>query len=62
MPIRPGKTIVAPEKGSPFRPLYDDKILFSRQPVALVLAEDWDTARFAASRVKVEYEEELERH
>ena len=52
------KDEVAPEKGSPFRPLYDDKILFSRQPVALVLAEDWDTARFAASRVKVEYEEE----
>ena len=52
------KDDVAPEKGSPFRPLYDDKILFSRQPVALVLAEDWDTARFAASRVKVEYEEE----
>ena len=45
------KDDVAPEKGSPFRPLYDDKILFSRQPVALVLAEDWDTARFAASLV-----------
>ena len=43
------KDDVAPEKGSPFRPLYDDKILFSRQPIALVLAEDWDTARFAAS-------------
>ena len=52
------KDDVAPEKGSPFRPLYDDKILFSRQPVALVVAEDWDTARFAASRVKVEYEAE----
>ena len=52
------KDDVAPEKGSPFRPLYDDKILFSRQPVALVLAEDWETARFAASRVKVEYEAE----
>jgi xanthine dehydrogenase YagR molybdenum-binding subunit len=52
------KDDVAPEKGSPFRPLYDDKILFSRQPVALVLAEDWDTARFAASRVQVGYEAE----
>ena len=52
------KDDVAPEKGSPFRPLYDDKILFSRQPIALVLAEDWDTARFAASRVKVEHEGE----
>ena len=50
------KDDTAPEKGSPFRPLYDDKILFSRQPLALVLAEDWDTARFAASLVKIEYE------
>ena len=39
------------------RPLYDDKILFSGQPIALVLAEDWETARFAASLVRVEYEE-----
>ena len=42
------KDDTAPERGAPFRPLYDDRILFSRQPVALVLAEDWDTARFAA--------------
>jgi xanthine dehydrogenase YagR molybdenum-binding subunit len=47
----------APEKGSPFRPLYDDKIKFNGQPIALVLAEDWETARFAASLVRVEYEE-----
>jgi xanthine dehydrogenase YagR molybdenum-binding subunit len=47
----------APESGSPFRPLYDDKIKFSGQPIALVLAEDWETARFAASLVRVEYEE-----
>jgi xanthine dehydrogenase YagR molybdenum-binding subunit len=46
----------APETGSPFRPLYDDRILFNRQPIALVLAEDWETANFAASLVKVEYE------
>ena len=38
--------------GSPFRPLYDDKIMFSGQPIALVLAEDWETARFAASLVR----------
>jgi xanthine dehydrogenase YagR molybdenum-binding subunit len=49
---------VAPEQGSPFRPLYDDKILFSGQPIALVLAEDWETARFAASLVRVEYKEQ----
>jgi xanthine dehydrogenase YagR molybdenum-binding subunit len=48
----------APEGGSPYRPLYDDKIMFSGQPIALVLAEDSETAKFAASRVRVEYEEE----
>jgi xanthine dehydrogenase YagR molybdenum-binding subunit len=49
---------VAPEKGSPFRPLYDDTIKFSGQPIALVLAEEWEIARFAASLVQVEYEAE----
>jgi xanthine dehydrogenase YagR molybdenum-binding subunit len=48
----------APESGSPFRPLYDDQIKFSGQPVALVLAEDWETAKFAALLVRVEYQEE----
>jgi xanthine dehydrogenase YagR molybdenum-binding subunit len=52
------KDDVAPE-GSPFRPLYDDKIKFSGQPVALVVAEDWETARFAASLVRVDYEEDV---
>lgn len=49
------KDDTAPEKGSPYRPLYDDNILFNRQPLALVLAEDWETARFAASLVVIEY-------
>jgi xanthine dehydrogenase YagR molybdenum-binding subunit len=48
----------APEQGEPFRPLYDDRIHFSRQPVALVVAEDWETARFAAALVRVEYRQE----
>ena len=52
------KDEVAPEKGSPFRPLYDDRIKFNGQPIALVVAEDWETAEFAASRVRVEYEQE----
>ncbi|ARQ03215.1 xanthine dehydrogenase family protein molybdopterin-binding subunit [Pseudorhodoplanes sinuspersici] len=52
------KDDVAPEKGSPFRPLYDDRILFSGQPIALVLAEDWETARYAASLVRVKYNAE----
>jgi xanthine dehydrogenase YagR molybdenum-binding subunit len=50
------KDDVAPEEGSPFRPLYDDKIMFSGQPIALVLAEEWEIARYAASLVRIEYE------
>jgi len=50
------KDDVAPEEGSPFRPLYDDKIMFSGQPIALVLAEQWEIARYAASLVRIEYE------
>jgi xanthine dehydrogenase YagR molybdenum-binding subunit len=44
--------------GSPFRPLYDDKILFNGQPIALVVAETSEVARFAASLVRVEYQRE----
>ena len=54
----PYKDDVAPEQGTPLRPLYDDKILFNRQPIALVLAEEWEIARFAASLVRVEYKPE----
>jgi xanthine dehydrogenase YagR molybdenum-binding subunit len=52
------KDDVAPEKGSPFRPLYDDKIRFSHQPIALVLADEWETALFAATLIHIEYEEQ----
>jgi len=45
--------------GSPFRPLYDDRIRFSGQPIALVIAEESEIARFAASLARVEYEEEV---
>ena len=51
------KDDVAPE-GSPFRPLYNENIAFSGQPIALVLAETWEAARFAASLVRVDYREE----
>ena len=44
--------------GSPFRPLYDDRILFSGQPIALVVAEEPEIAQFAASLVRVDYEQE----
>ncbi len=51
------KDDVAPN-GSPYRPLYDGKIMFDGQPIALVVAETWEIARFAASLVRVEYEKE----
>jgi xanthine dehydrogenase YagR molybdenum-binding subunit len=51
---------VAPP-GSPFRPLYDDRIHYSMQPVALVVAEEFGIARHAASLVEIEYEAETPR-
>jgi xanthine dehydrogenase YagR molybdenum-binding subunit len=48
------KDDTAPE-GSPFRPLYDASIMFSGQPIAVVVAEEAEIARFAASLVRVEY-------
>jgi xanthine dehydrogenase YagR molybdenum-binding subunit len=51
------KDDVAPD-GSPFRPLYDGRILFNGQPIALVVAETSEIARFAASLVHVEYQQE----
>ena len=42
--------------GSPFRPLYDETVVYSQQPIALVVAEDFETARYAASLVETEYE------
>ena len=51
------KDDVAPD-GSPFRPLYDDRVMFNGQPIALVVAETSEIARFAASLVRVEYESE----
>jgi xanthine dehydrogenase YagR molybdenum-binding subunit len=48
----------AASPGSPFRPLYDDQIFFSGQPIALVVAEEFEIARFAATLVGIEYEAE----
>lgn len=42
--------------GRPFRPLFDDKILFSGQPVALVVAQTLEAARDGASLIRVSYE------
>ncbi|MCC4587364.1 xanthine dehydrogenase family protein molybdopterin-binding subunit [Xanthomonas sp. NCPPB 1067] len=48
------KDMTAPP-GSPFRPLYDNTILYSGQPIALVVAETFEAARHAAHLVEVEY-------
>lgn len=48
---------VAPP-GSPFRPFHDDKVVYSGQPIALVVAEEFGIARYAASLVRVEYDVE----
>ncbi|MDT0577117.1 xanthine dehydrogenase family protein molybdopterin-binding subunit [Croceicoccus sp. F390] len=44
---------VAPP-GHPFRPLYDDRVLYSGQPIALVIADSFEAARDAAALVRIE--------
>jgi len=53
------KDDVAPG-GSPFRPLHEPEIMFSQQPVALVVAETFELARYAASVLRIEYD--VEKH
>lgn len=51
------KDEVAPG-GSPFKPFQDERVLYSGQPVALVVAETLEAARYAASLVRLEYAQE----
>lgn len=51
------KDEMAPE-GTPLRALYTDKVMFSGQPIALVVAETYEQARFAAHLVKAIYTQE----
>ncbi len=44
--------------GKPFRPLHDERIYYSGQPVALVIAETLQQASHAARLVKVDYARE----
>ena len=44
--------------GSPFRPLHDAEIKYSLQPVAMVVADSFELARYAASVLQIEYEQE----
>ena len=43
--------------GNPFRPLYNDKILYNGQPIAMVVADTFEVARYAAGLIKVTYSE-----
>jgi xanthine dehydrogenase YagR molybdenum-binding subunit len=51
------KDMTAPA-GSPFRPLYSDRIFYSGQPVALVVADTFEAARCAAGLVRLTYDVE----
>lgn len=42
--------------GEHLKPLHDDKIWFNGQPIALVVAESFEVARYAASLLRIEYE------
>ncbi len=42
-------------EGSAFRPLFNDRVLYSGQPLALVVADNLEIARHAASLVTLEY-------
>lgn len=44
-------------KGTPFRPLENDKVVFSGQPLALLVADSFETARHAAALVRIEFDE-----
>jgi xanthine dehydrogenase YagR molybdenum-binding subunit len=49
---------VAPP-GTPFRPLHDEHIVYSGQPVALVVADTFEAARYAATLVRIDYSIEV---
>lgn len=44
--------------GSPFRPLYNSRVLYSGQPLALVVAESQELARYAGSLIRIEIDAE----
>ena len=55
-PLDASSIDVVAAPGSLFIPLQNDEIKFSLQPVALVLADSFELARYAASLVRVDYE------
>jgi len=57
--IKTGRTMWRQKKVRRSVPFYDEKVMFSDQPVALILAEEWEIARFAATLVRIEYAAEI---
>jgi xanthine dehydrogenase YagR molybdenum-binding subunit len=55
-PIDPSAFDPVAAPGSLFVPLQSNEIKFSLQPVALVLADNYEVARYAASLVRIDYE------
>lgn len=45
-------------EGSPFRPLFNDQVLYSGQPLALVVAQSLESARYAGSLIDIHYVEQ----
>ncbi len=52
------RPIVDPKAGHALHPLQDDRVHFSGQPVAVVVADTWEQALWAAALVKVDCEAE----
>ncbi|KAA5539677.1 xanthine dehydrogenase family protein molybdopterin-binding subunit [Adhaeribacter rhizoryzae] len=48
-----------PTAGQPLRIFYDNQIFYYDQPIALVIADTYDRALFAAKLVKAQYEKEV---
>jgi xanthine dehydrogenase YagR molybdenum-binding subunit len=44
--------------GTPFRPLQNDEVKYNGQPIALIVAETFELARYAVSIIQVEYDVE----
>ncbi|WP_374949004.1 xanthine dehydrogenase family protein molybdopterin-binding subunit [Mucilaginibacter sp.] len=44
--------------GKPFIPMHNNKIVYNGQPIAMVVADTFEQARYAASLITVEYEVE----
>jgi xanthine dehydrogenase YagR molybdenum-binding subunit len=44
--------------GTPFRYLHDEKIIYNGQPIALIVADTFELARYAAQKIRVDYVED----